>query len=208
MLRRALRMLRPPKPAPDWSSAPRATADSSAGRRTLSFVPRFSRTHQSVLKQIVTANDVPLPPGVCKMVDPKPKSIPHWQRGRLSQVSPSTAVDSDTNANSEVGNDHRKELLELASEWLKHEDIKDESTDQKISFLQKKGLTKEETHELLGLSLEVDSSENIKTEEETQFTVRSQYKLTETSGLTDYRQLYRLRPPFQPLNPRHRQQLS
>ncbi|MCJ1432862.1 hypothetical protein MMC27_002220 [Xylographa pallens] len=104
------------------------------------------------------------------MVDFKPKSIPQWQRQGASQSFPSTPVDSNTNTKSEGVDEHRKELLELASEWLKHEDIKDESTDQKISFLQDKGLTKEETHELLGVSLRANSSEDIETKEETQNT--------------------------------------
>ncbi|MCJ1384621.1 hypothetical protein MMC17_007739 [Xylographa soralifera] len=102
------------------------------------------------------------------MADSKPKSIPRWQRRGASQVSPSTPVEPSTSTNSEGENENRKELLELASEWLKHEDIKDESADQKISFLQEKGLTEEETRELLGMSLAADSSEDMETKEASQ----------------------------------------
>ncbi|MCJ1388449.1 hypothetical protein MMC18_001296 [Xylographa bjoerkii] len=99
------------------------------------------------------------------MADPKPKSIPKWQRQETSHGSPSTLEDSKTSINREGGNEHRKELLELASQWLENVDIKDESTDQKVNFLQEKGLTKEETHELLGVSLEADSLEDTRTKE-------------------------------------------
>ncbi|MCJ1397798.1 hypothetical protein MMC11_000994 [Xylographa trunciseda] len=99
------------------------------------------------------------------MAEAKPKSIPQWQRQEVSQGPPNIQGESNTNTSSKGGNDHRKELLELASQWLEHEDIKDESTDQKITFLQDKGLTKEETHKLLGVSPEVDSSEDTMTKE-------------------------------------------
>ena len=131
------------------------------------------------------------------MPDSRPKSISRWQRGGASDLSPSGPVDSITSANSEGGNEPRKELLELASEWLNHEDIKDESTNRKMSFLREKGLTEAETHELLGVPPETDPSEDVGTREATQSNVRFHYKLTEASDLTGGRYPYRLQPPPQ-----------
>ncbi|MCJ1283449.1 hypothetical protein MMC26_002778 [Xylographa opegraphella] len=100
------------------------------------------------------------------MAGSKPKQIPQWQRQGAARNPPSNPTNFDTSPSSEGGNEQRKELVDLASEWLKHEDIKDESIEHKTSFLRNKGLTKEETYELLRVSQ--DTSKDTETEEDTQ----------------------------------------
>ena len=142
------------------------------------------------------------------MVDSKSKSIPQWQRAGASQTPPSKPLDSNTDTNTEVGNEDRKELLKLASDWLKHEDIRDESTDQKVSFLREKGLTEEETSKLLRLSPATDSSEDRGREEVIRSDVSLEYRVTEALELTDVRHPYRHRPRAQLIECRHHTHLS
>lgn len=95
------------------------------------------------------------------MTDPKAKAIPEWQRKESNssvdqEPSDNTATDATAQTGApetvEEAKDSRAELLSQASEFLLHPDIKDASTDKKISFLETKGLTNTEIHSLLGIS--------------------------------------------------------
>lgn len=86
------------------------------------------------------------------------KSIPDWQQ------QPENKSEAQSHAQAQAGNQStdtttagskeadRSELLAQARTFLSHEDIRDATTESKISFLEEKGLTNTEIHELLGIS--------------------------------------------------------
>ncbi|KAJ5226024.1 hypothetical protein N7468_007249 [Penicillium chermesinum] len=84
----------------------------------------------------------------------KPPSIPSWQR----QASTAPANESSQSPSSSPISDDaptptsRSELVEQAARFLEDEAIRSSPTDRKISFLESKGLNKEEIDQLLGVS--------------------------------------------------------
>ena len=94
------------------------------------------------------------------MTDPKSKTIPLWQRQK-QEVSDTPKVSSndqrdltDKTKNPELQS--RAILLEQATKFLENDDIRNSSTDRKTEFLESKGLTNEEIHNLLGVSRNED----------------------------------------------------
>lgn len=86
------------------------------------------------------------------MPDAKPNSIPQWQRqGATSSSSTDSGASNSTSDTAESKPSPRAALLEQAARFLEHEEIRDASRDRKIAFLEGKGLTEDEIHELLGL---------------------------------------------------------
>jgi len=95
------------------------------------------------------------------MPDTKPNTIPQWQRQGATTTS-STESGANNNAPSAADEkpSSRATLLEQAAKFLEHKEIRDASRDQKVIFLEGKGLRRDEIHELLGmLSDEGSSSE-------------------------------------------------
>ena len=52
----------------------------------------------------------------------------------------------------------KPELVENAKKFLEEDEVKDATTDKKISFLESKGLNSEEIEQLLGVSRNVEAS--------------------------------------------------
>ena len=89
------------------------------------------------------------------MSDPsnsKPASIPSWQRQQQSPEIASTAERSDQSSQASSEAPSRTALLDKASKFLGDDEIREASSERKISFLEGKGLTNEEIQKLLGLS--------------------------------------------------------
>lgn len=106
------------------------------------------------------------------MSDRKPKTIPQWQRqeskdlptSESPEAAPTTkenAVKQELTAEETNSLDSRSELVSQAAEFLKHDDIKDQPNDKKVSFLESKGLTNSEIHSLLGLSRNEESDSQV-----------------------------------------------
>ena len=90
------------------------------------------------------------------MSDPsqKPGSIPSWQREQQSQEESSSGVVLNQSSTSSIETLPRAALLDKASKFLEDDEIKEASTESKISFLEGKGLTSDEIQKLLGASWE------------------------------------------------------
>jgi hypothetical protein len=82
------------------------------------------------------------------MPDAKAKSIPQWQRQIATE---NTTAEQDTPL-------PKHALLEQAAKFLDHDDIRNASLDQKVAFLESKGLNSEDVRELLGHLPEQDAS--------------------------------------------------
>ncbi|KAL8689363.1 MAG: hypothetical protein Q9218_004955 [Villophora microphyllina] len=102
--------------------------------------------------------------------NPKKGSIPDWQQQEapeapeISKSDPkSPKVTHDTEARPP-----RAALLEQASRFLKEDEIKDAPTERKFAFLQSKGLTNNETSQLLDPSLGNASTTSEKEEDATE----------------------------------------
>ena len=84
------------------------------------------------------------------MSDPNSKSIPSWQRQETQILSTPKPADNDTSSHTAAGERvSRDTLLQQAAQFLEKEDIQDTPESQKIEFLEGKGLTTNEIHELL-----------------------------------------------------------
>jgi len=86
------------------------------------------------------------------MPDAKPKSIPQWQR--QGAIPPSSTDSDENNSASKTTEEEpssRATLLEQAAKFLEHEEICDASREQKVAFLEGKGLRRDEIDDLLGM---------------------------------------------------------
>jgi len=85
--------------------------------------------------------------------DPSKKKVelPSWQRD-LKQTTP-TEADSETTET--LG---RVAIIEQAKKFLEQDDVRNESTDKKIAFLESKGLESDEIQLLLGVSRNTEST--------------------------------------------------
>ena len=90
------------------------------------------------------------------MSDPsqKPGSIPSWQMEQQSQEEGSSGVVLNQSSTSSIETLPRAALLDKASKFLEDDEIREASTESKISFLEGKGLTSDEIQKLLGVSWE------------------------------------------------------
>ena len=95
------------------------------------------------------------------MSDPsqKHRSIPSWQGGQQSQKEDSSGMISNQSSTPSIETLPRAALLDKASKFLEDDEIREASTESKISFLEGKGLTNDEIQRLLGASREVKDVE-------------------------------------------------
>jgi hypothetical protein len=80
----------------------------------------------------------------------KKPAAPSWQT-ELKSATP-TEGDSDPQPSS------RETLLEQARKFLEEDEVRNASTDKKISFLESKGLNSEEIQSLIGVTRHADAS--------------------------------------------------
>ena len=94
------------------------------------------------------------------MVDSKPKSIPQWQRQDPIKDSEKPQGDKSENVPNATQSptSTRATLVDQASKFLENEEIRDSSTGRKIEYLESKGLTNEEIHNLLGVSKNIEAT--------------------------------------------------
>ena len=89
--------------------------------------------------------------------DAKPKGgLPSWQVKADTSNPPPTTEQNEPSVSSEAK--PRTSVLEDARKFLDKDEVKDASTDKKVSFLESKGLTSEEIHQLLGISRNLEAS--------------------------------------------------
>lgn len=92
----------------------------------------------------------------------KPKGgVPSWQmKPEVSDPKPATeekqAVEPSPEPSPEAK--PRSSVLEDARKFLEEDEVKDASTDKKVAFLEGKGLTSEEIHQLLGITRNLEAS--------------------------------------------------
>jgi hypothetical protein len=92
-------------------------------------------------------------------------AIPEWQRKASSTSSPADQNTSDKPTGETTATDDeqtttspdRSSLLEQAKTFLSDPEIRDATTDRKITFLESKGLTNDEIDSLLGVSRNEDA---------------------------------------------------
>lgn len=85
--------------------------------------------------------------------DPKPNSIPAWQRAKPNDESPSPSSDD-----APATTTSRQTLLDQASKFLEDESIRDAPEDRKVTFLESKGLNSEDIQQVLGVSRNAEAS--------------------------------------------------
>ena len=98
------------------------------------------------------------------MTDPKLRSIPEWQCGKSIESKDTTGSNTTNGTSSDQQTQQsasRTNILKQAAKFLDAEEVRNGSTDRKISFLESKGLTKEEVHQLLGFSDVRATSSNV-----------------------------------------------
>jgi hypothetical protein len=84
--------------------------------------------------------------------DPNQKkpAVPPWQAG-LKSTAP-------TEGDPEAQSPTRETLIEQAKKFLEEEEVRNASTDKKISFLESKGLNSQEIQSLIGVTRHQDAS--------------------------------------------------
>ena len=84
--------------------------------------------------------------------DPSQKNsvVPSWH-AELKNTAP-------TEGNSQPQSPSRANLIDQAKKFLGEEEVRNASTDQKISFLESKGLNNEEIQSLMGITRHPDAS--------------------------------------------------
>ncbi|KFY40440.1 hypothetical protein V494_03503 [Pseudogymnoascus sp. VKM F-4513 (FW-928)] len=88
----------------------------------------------------------------------KPKGgVPSWQmKPEASDPKPAAEEKQASESTPEVK--PRESVLEDARKFLEEDEVKDASTDKKVAFLEGKGLTSEEIHQLLGITRNLEAS--------------------------------------------------
>ena len=89
----------------------------------------------------------------------KPKGgVPSWQmKPEASNPKPATEEKEQATESAPEANP-RTSVLEDARKFLEEDEVKDASTDKKVAFLEGKGLTSEEIHQLLGITRNLEAS--------------------------------------------------
>ncbi|KFY24434.1 hypothetical protein V493_05239 [Pseudogymnoascus sp. VKM F-4281 (FW-2241)] len=93
--------------------------------------------------------------------DTKPKTgVPSWQmKPEASDPKPATEEKKEKQPSEESPvADPRASVLEDARKFLEEDEVKDASTDKKVAFLEGKGLTSDEIHQLLGITRNLEAS--------------------------------------------------
>ncbi|OBT69725.1 hypothetical protein VE03_00852 [Pseudogymnoascus sp. 23342-1-I1] len=90
----------------------------------------------------------------------KPKGgVPSWQmKPEASDPKPETEEKQATAAEPSPEPKPRTSVLEDARKFLEEDEVKDASTDKKVAFLEGKGLSSEEIHQLLGITRNLEAS--------------------------------------------------
>lgn len=111
----------------------------------------------SVTSQLCYAPDTPATtqPETLIMGDSEPPqkkpAVPSWQlQSNDENVEEATASTSET--------PNRETVIEQAKKFLEEDEVKDASTDKKVSFLASKGLSSEEIQSLLGVSRNTEAT--------------------------------------------------
>ncbi|KFY14434.1 hypothetical protein V491_06049 [Pseudogymnoascus sp. VKM F-3775] len=88
----------------------------------------------------------------------KPKGgLPSWQvKPEASGPKPATEEKQTSESTPEAK--PRTSILEDARKFLEEDEVKDATTDKKVAFLEGKGLTSEEIHQLLGITRNLEAS--------------------------------------------------
>lgn len=124
-----------------------AEVDRSLHLRTRSFLS------SQVLCSLITAQH----PYQSIMAGSNAKDIPSWQKSADTSATKDPLDPSDPPSESpEPRPLSRTELLAQAKTFLEHEEIRDSTTEAKVTFLESKGLTNEEIQGLLGVSRNED----------------------------------------------------
>ncbi|KFY34411.1 hypothetical protein V495_08160 [Pseudogymnoascus sp. VKM F-4514 (FW-929)] len=89
----------------------------------------------------------------------KPKGgVPSWQmKPEASDPKPATE-EKEAATESAPEPKSRTSILEDARKFLQEDEVKDATTDKKVAFLEGKGLTSEEIHQLLGITRNLEAS--------------------------------------------------
>ncbi|OBT88854.1 hypothetical protein VE02_01927 [Pseudogymnoascus sp. 03VT05] len=89
----------------------------------------------------------------------KPKGgVPSWQmKPEASDPKPATE-EKPASESSSPEPKPRSSVLEDARKFLEEDEVKDASTDKKVAFLEGKGLTSEEIHQLLGITRNLEAT--------------------------------------------------
>ena len=96
---------------------------------------------------------------------PKANSIPSWQRAEILEDEKKGEVVRQLPENRLDAKGPHDNLSEQALRFLDHDEIRKASTEQKIEFLEKKGLASDEIQRLLVVSRERDTKEARSTDE-------------------------------------------
>ena len=91
----------------------------------------------------------------------KTPTAPSWQQSeRNTEGRPShqQAAGDDTAAATKTTSPERGTVIEQAKKFLEEDEVKNSSTDKKVSFLESKGLRGDEIEELLGIRRNLEAS--------------------------------------------------
>ena len=117
------------------------------------------------------------------MTDPKVNSNPDWQRREPGEASATAESEKTTDSNLRPPTS-RAALLEQATKFLQDNEIRQATAERKISFLESKGLTKEEIQQLLGTSKIESTSSRQESTAPVDLRVRITMSTLETDMLT------------------------
>lgn len=110
-------------------------------------------THEPTAMVRASSNTVS-PASVYNMSDSdsseKKPAAPSWQ----TELKNSTPTEGD----SETQSPNRESLIDQAKKFLEEDEVRNASTDKKISFLESKGLNNEEIQSLIGITRQADAS--------------------------------------------------
>lgn len=86
---------------------------------------------------------------------PKKVGVPSWQ---LKSNETTTTEENAKPSEAPSGEPSREVIVEQAKKFLEDSEVKNESTDKKIAFLEGKGLTGAEIQELIGVTRNIEAS--------------------------------------------------
>ena len=95
----------------------------------------------------------------------KNPSISEWQQRQSNATSDQSTSNPPPNSDDQSTAPERSTLIEQASKFLEDESIRDAPTDQKISFLESKGLRNDEIQTLLGVSRNTEATSDTPAED-------------------------------------------
>ena len=90
---------------------------------------------------------------------PKANAIPSWQRAENVEDEKKRRIENQTAESQSRNKSSEDDLSKQALKFLEHDEIREASPEQKIKFLEKKGLASDEIQRLLNVSRERDRTE-------------------------------------------------